>query len=62
MFHNGFSSNKTSVCALIFTDGAWQLREGVVGEEEVLQILAAADLLVYHLQVVLGHVEVYQLF
>lgn len=57
---------KLDVCmcvrAVIFTDGAWQLCEGIVGEQKVLQTLTAADLLVYHLQVVLGHIQVYQLF
>lgn len=50
------------VCAVIFTDGAWQLREGIVWEQEVLQTLTATDLLIYHLQVVLGHIQVHQLF
>lgn len=47
---------------VMFTDGARQLCEGIVGEQKVLQALTAADLLVYHLQVVLGNIQVHQLF
>lgn len=52
----------TSSRARIYTDGAWQLCESVVWEQEVLKTLTAADLLVHHLQVVLGHIQVNQLF
>lgn len=49
-------------CMLKFTDRAWQLCKGIVGEQEVLETLTAADLLIHHLQVVLGHIQVHQLF
>lgn len=48
--------------AVIFTDGGGQLRQGVIGEEEVLQVLTAADLFVHHFQVVLRHVQIFQVF
>lgn len=46
------------VCGQTLTDRAWQLCEGIVGEQEVLEVLTATNLLVYHLQVVLRHVQV----
>lgn len=49
------------VCGLALTDGAWQLREGVVGEQQVLEVVTATDLLIHHLYVVLGNIQVGQL-
>lgn len=47
------------VRAEMFTNRARQLCEGIVGEQEVLEALTATDLLIYHLQVVLGHIQVH---
>lgn len=60
--HNGDQTFPIQVVsAWIITDGAWQLCESVVWEQEVLKTLTAADLLVHHLQVVLRDVQVNQL-
>lgn len=60
--HNGDQTFPIQVVnAWIITDGAWQLCESVVWEQEILKTLTAADLLVHHLQVVLRHVQVNQL-
>lgn len=40
---------------------AGELCEGIVGQQQVLQVLTAADLLVHHLQVVLRHIQVFEL-
>lgn len=52
------SPHKVSVCGPTLTDRTWQLRECIIGEQQVLEVLTATDLLIHHLHVVLGHIQV----
>lgn len=54
-----FLRQDVRVHAQVLTNRARQLCEGIVGEQEVLEVLTAADLLIDHLQVVLGHIQVH---